>query len=558
VLPLIPKHHVRVDSPSLVFRNGHVFDGHRHRPGHGAAVAGDRLVAVVPEADLDMYVGPHTETVDLAGGLLLPGFQDAHAHPVQAGVERLRCDLTTANTREEYLDLVRGYAQAQPERPWLLGGGWAMPVFGTVGPRAADLDAIVPERPVFLANRDHHGAWVNTAALRLAGIHRNTPDPVDGRIERDASGDPTGTLHEGAMALVQRHVPPTTDDEQDRALTVAQRYLHTLGVTAWQDAILGAYGGNADPASTYLRAAERDVLTARVRGALWWDRNAGLEQIGDLVERRATYTCGRLNAGTVKVMQDGIVENWTAGMSRPYLDGRGGRTVNAGLSFVDPELLRHAVARLDRAGFQVHVHAIGDRAVTETLDAFAAARSANGPSLNRHHVAHVQVVAPADRRRFAELDVTANIQALWAVNDEAMTELTLPYLDEELSGWQYPFGSLVRAGARLAAGSDWPVSTPDPLQAIHVAVNRAEASAGALVEPLLPDEALSVEQAFAAYTSGSAFVNHLDETGVLAPGMLADLTVLDRDPFDEDPAAICDGTVRATYVDGRLVHQASA
>lgn len=557
MLRLIPKHHVRVDTPSLVFRNGHVFDGHRHRPGHGVAVTGGRVAAVVPEAALDGFVGPRTQVVDLAGGLLLPGFQDAHAHPVQAGVERLRCDLTTAGTREEYLDVVRGYAQAHPERPWLLGGGWAMPVFGTVGPQAIDLDTVVSERPVFLANRDHHGAWVNTAALRVAGIDRDTPDPADGRIERDASGYPTGTLHEGAMALVQRHVPPTTDEEHDRALAVAQQYLHSLGVTAWQDAILGAYGGNADPASTYLRAAQREVLTARVRGALWWDRGAGLEQIDDLVERRATFTHGRLNAGTVKVMQDGIVENGTAAMSRPYLDGQGGCTDNAGLSFVDPQLLCRAVTRLDREGFQVHVHAIGDRAVTETLDAFATARLANGHSANRHHVAHLQVVAPADRPRLADLDVTANMQALWAVNDEAMTELTLPYLDEELAGWQYPFGSLVRAGARLAAGSDWPVSTPDPLQAIHVAVNRTMAVGGSAAEPLLPDEALSLEQAFAAYTSGSAFVNHLDDTGVLASGMRADLTVLDRDPFGEDPAEIGSCTVRATYVDGRLVHRVS-
>ena len=356
------------------------------------------------------------------------------------------------------------------------------------------------------------------------------------------------------VALVERHVPPTTDDEQDRALVVAQEYLHSLGVTAWQDAILGAYGGNADPSSTYLRAAQRGVLTARVRGALWWERDAGLEQVEDLVERRAAYTHGRLNAGTVKVMQDGIVENWTAGMSRPYLDGHGGSTGNVGLSFVDPEVLRRAVTRLDQEGFQVHVHAIGDRAVTETLDAFGAARSANGRSANRHHVAHLQVVAPADRRRFADLDVTANMQALWAVNDDAMTELTLPYLDENLAGWQYPFGSIARAGGRLAAGSDWPVSTPDPLQAIHVAVNRTSIDAPA--EPLLPDEALTLEQAFAAYTSGSAFVNHLDDTGVLAPGMRADLAVLDRDPFGEDPAGIGSCGVRATYVDGRPVHQA--
>jgi predicted amidohydrolase YtcJ len=429
-----------------------------------------------------------------------------------------------------------------------------MPAFGPAGPEAADLDRVVGDRPVFLANRDHHGAWVSTAALRRAGIHRGTPDPADGRIARDHRGEPTGTLHEGAMALVERFVPPTTDDEHDAGLRVAQAYLHSLGVTAWQDAILGDYAGNADPSGAYVRAVERGTLTARVRGALWWDRARGLEQVAGLVERRTSLTRGRLDAGTVKIMQDGVVESYTAAMSRPYRDGRGGGTANAGLSFVDPQLLRAAVTRLDAEGFQVHVHAIGDRAVREALDAFAAARAENGASRNRHHVAHLQVVAPADRPRFAELDVTANIQALWAVNDDAMTDMTLPFLDEELASWQYPFGSLARAGARLAAGSDWPVSTPDPLAAIHVAVNRVDREVAAA--PFLPGERLDMERAFAAYTSGSAHVNHVDDVGVLAPGTLADLAVLDRDPFlrePSDPDGLAAARVVATYVDGARV-----
>jgi predicted amidohydrolase YtcJ len=538
----------------LVFRNGHVFDGRTYLRGHGLAVADGRVVAVVPEADLGAYAAPGAEVVDLAGGVVHPGFQDAHVHPVQGGVERLRCDLSGLSTPGEYLAAVKAYVAAHPDRAWVLGGGWAMPAFGPTGPRAADLDAVVGDRPVFLPNRDHHGAWVSSAALRVAGVDRSTPDPADGRIERDAAGEPTGTLHEGAMALVQAHVPATSDEEHDAGLHVAQEYLHSLGVTAWQDAILGVYAGTGDPASAYLRAVHAGTLTARVRGALWWERDAGLEQVERLVERRATYTVGRLDAGSVKVMQDGVVENYTAGLSTPYRDGCGGHTHNSGLSFVAPQLLRDAVTRLDAEGFQVHVHAIGDRAVSEALDAFAAARAANGRSRGRHHVAHLQVVAPADRRRFAELDVTANLQALWAVNDEAMTEMTLPFLDEELAGWQYPFGSLARAGVRLAMGSDWPVSTPDPLAALHVAVNRVDPDEPGA--PFLPGEALGVEQAWAAYTSGSAHVNHLDDTGVLAPGLAADLAVLDRDPFAGDPAGIGSTRVVATYVEGQAVYRA--
>ncbi len=539
---------------TLLLRNGHLFDGHHHRPGHGLAVADDRVLAVLPEADLAELDRPGVEVVDLAGGLVLPGFQDAHVHPVQGGVERLRCDLSDLATRDEYLAAVRSYAAAHPDRPWVLGGGWSMPAFGPGGPRAADLDVVVGDRPVFLPNRDHHGAWVSSAALRLAGLDAHTPDPADGRIERNPDGSPSGTLHEGAMGLVQRHVPPTMDEEYDAGLLGAQEYLHSLGVTAWQDAILGVYAGHGDAASAYLRAVQADRLTARVRGALWWERDAGLEQVERLLERRTAYTVGRLDAGSVKVMQDGVVENYTAALSVPYRDGCGGHTHNTGLSFVDPGLLRDAVTRLDAEGFQVHVHAIGDRAVREALDGFEAARATNGPSRGRHHIAHLQLVAPADRVRFAELDVAANMQALWAVDDETMSEMTLPFLDEELAGWQYPFASLARAGARLAAGSDWPVSTPDPLAALHVAVNRVDPDQPG--EPFLPREALGVEQAFAAYTSGSAYVNHLDRTGVLAPGRLADLAVLDRDPFAGDPAGIGATRVVATYVDGHAVYRA--
>ena len=545
----------------LVLRGGAAFDGHTYRPGHGVVVAGGRVRAVAADADLASYVatGERVEEVDLAGGLVLPGFQDAHVHPVQGGLLRLRCDLAELETREDYLEAVASYAAAHPELEWVIGGGWTMSVFGTAGPRADDLSAMVPDRPVVLVNRDHHGTWVNRRALERAGIDRHTPDPPDGRIERDADGEPTGMLHEGAMHLVDHLVPPISQDDLYAGLLEAQSYLHGFGVTAWQDAILGEYAGGADASPAYLRAVEAGTLTARVRGALWWRRDLGEEQVDDLIERRERYTRGRLVAGSVKIMQDGIAENFTAGMTTPYLDACGHATDNLGLSFVDAVALQRHVTRLDAEGFQVHVHAIGDRAAREALDAFAAACAANGPAAserNRHHIAHLQVVHPGDVPRFAALGVTANIQALWAHYDDQMVEMTIPYLGEERSTWQYPFGDLARAGAHLAAGSDWPVTTPDPLAAIHVAVNRwaygEEGRAGS--EPFLPEQALTLEQAFAASTSGSARTNHLDETGTLAPDALADLAVLDRDPFAGDPAEIGATRVRATYVDGERVH----
>src|SRR4051812_12937391 len=217
-----------------VFVNGHVFDGHRYLAGHGVLVSGAEVLAVEPEQELRAGAVRGDEVVDLGGGVVLPGFQDAHVHPVQAGVERLRCDLSALETPGEYAGAVRDYLAAHPDRPWVLGGGWAMPAFGPAGPRAEDLDRVVGDRPVFLSNRDHHGAWVSSAALRLAGVDRSTPAPPDGRIERDARGEPTGMLHEGAMVLLERVVPATSDPELDAALQDAQAYLLSVGVTAWQ------------------------------------------------------------------------------------------------------------------------------------------------------------------------------------------------------------------------------------------------------------------------------------------------------------------------------------
>ncbi|RYP82166.1 amidohydrolase [Nocardioides guangzhouensis] len=542
---------------TLVFRNGSVFDGGRHRPGQAVVVAGDRVAAVLPEADL---VGSGLDLrdareIDLAGGLVAPGFVDAHVHPVQGGLERIRCDLSEVHTREDYLRVVGEYAAAHPELPWITGGGWAMAAFPGGTPTAADLDAVVPDRPVFLPNRDHHGAWVNSRAMEIAGIGPDSPDPAHGRFERDADGRPNGTLHEGAMAVVSRHCPPTAEDEYYRGLLEGQRYLHSLGVTAWQDAILGAYAGADDASGVYLRAVEAGELTGTVVGALWWDRERGEEQVAELVERRRRYTRGRLRATSVKIMQDGVAENGTAAMSTPYLDPCGHPTHNAGHSFVDPGLLRSAVARLDAEGFQVHVHAIGDRAVREALDAFDGLDRARDL---RHHIAHLQLVHPDDVGRFASLGVTANMQALWACLDEQMVELTLPVLGEERARWQYPFGDLARAGASLACGSDWPVSTPDPLAAIHVAVNRTEHGATGPVgtEPFLPEQALTLEQAFAAYTAGSSWVNHRDDAGVLREGAVADLAVLDRDPFTGPAGEIGAARVVSTWVDGIAVHEA--
>lgn len=311
-----------------------------------------------------------------------------------------------------------------------------------------------------------------------------------------------------------------------------------------------------DPADAYMSAARDGSLTARVVGALWWDRERGAEQIPELVERRRELSHGRFRAGSVKIMQDGVAETGTAALLGPYLDACGCATANTGTSFVDPVQLRSYVTELDALGFQAHFHALGDRAVREALDAVQAAREKNGRRDTRPHLAHLQIVHPDDIGRFRALGATANIQPLWASHEPQMDDLTIPFLGAERAGRQYPFAALLGAGATVAAGSDWPVSSPDPMQGIHTAVNRI--APGEKGPVFLPAQRIGLNAAFAAYTSGTAYVNHLDDTGSIRAGALADLAVLDRDPYAGPPEDIGATRVLATYVGGRRVHEATS
>jgi predicted amidohydrolase YtcJ len=541
-----------------VFVGGTVFTADVIRSTASAvAVRGGRIIAVGHEEIRDL-VGPKTDVVDLTGRMLVPGFQDAHVHPVWGGLDMLRCDLGDLLKRADYLAKIGEYAAANPELEWVLGGGWSMSGFPGGTPLASDLDTVVPDRPAFLPNRDGHGAWVNSRALELAGITKDTPDPADGRIERDANGEPSGTLHEGAMTLVNHLLPRTDDAMLVEALKVGQSYLHSYGITGWQDAIVGFYGDAGDSGPAYRTASEQGLLTGRVVGAIWWDRTRGVEQIPDLVAKREAYSYGGFRATSIKIMQDGVAENFTAAMIDPYLDEHGHPTINDGMSFVDPEVLAEAAPALDALGFQLHFHAIGDRAVRESLDAVEAAIKANGRNDHRHHIAHIQVIHPEDIPRFRELGVTANMQSLWAALEPQMVELTLPFLGEPRSSWQYPFGDLLRSGATLAAGSDWSVSTPDPMAAIHVAVNRKSAPAHSEgdYEAFLPEQSIDLGTSVTAYTAGSAYLNHLDDTGTVRVGALADLAVLDRDPFTHPSDEIGETKTLQTFVGGKRVYAA--
>ncbi|MFD5863647.1 amidohydrolase [Agromyces sp. NPDC127015] len=547
----------------VLFTGGAVFTG-TGEPlhGHAVAVTGGRIAAIVPENEASALVGEGTRVVELGGALLSPGFQDAHIHPVGGGVELLQCNLTEAESADEAVATIAAYAAANPDEPWILGGGWSMDHFPGGAPLRGLLDAIVPDRPVLLVSRDHHSAWANTVAMRLAGIDAETADPVDGRVERENDGHPAGTFHEGAADLFSDVRPGTDPELVYRGLLRAQDELIALGITGWQDALIGTMSGVPDALDAYLRAIDEGTLKVHVVGAQWWERSRGIEQVDEMIrlreEIRARGHEERFSLATTKIMVDGVAENQTAAMLTPYRDGHGHDTHNHGLSFVDPELLAEAVTALDAAGQQVHFHALGDRAVREALDAVAAAREANGPSDGRHHLAHLQIVAEAETARFAELDAIANIQALWATHEDQIDELTLPFLQDGQEARQYPFGELVARGARLAGGSDWPVSTADPMAEIHIAVTRV--TPGVDAEPLGgAHQRLDLATALAAYTSGTAYVNHRDhDTGHIREGYLANLVVLEPDPFTVPADDLHRTTVASTWIEGEPVYSRQA
>jgi predicted amidohydrolase YtcJ len=541
----------------LVLRGGAVHTVDEGLPkAEGIAVRRGRIVAVGGNAEIDRHVGTQTRVVELRGRTVLPGFQDAHIHPPESGVDELRCDLRESPGDLPYgvdglVRLIRAYATDHPDAAWIIGSGWFLGSIPGGTPHRRDLDLAVGDRPAFFPNRDGHSAWVSSKALELAGITADTPDPVGGRIERDPDGTPSGSLHEGAMDLVERLIPPNTPAEVEAGLVRAQAELHALGITAWQDAIVHPLEQAA-----YLALAGRGQLTARVVGSLWWERDWDERGIDELIEQRAAGQVGRYRATSVKIMVDGVLETFTGALLEPYLPADGGAADRTGILFVEPGRLRRVTELLDAAGFQVHFHAIGDRAVREALDAVEVARLANGPTDGRHHIAHIQLIHPADVGRFAQLDVVANAQPFWAAHDPQMDDMTIPFLGPERTAQQYPFKSLLRSGARLAMGSDWAVSTANPLSEMEIAVNRVHGSAELTYPVFLPDERLSLDEAVHAFTMGSAYVNHHDdETGSLTVGKLADLVVLDRDLFDRGAGEIGDARVVATFIEGEPVYE---
>lgn len=545
------------ESADLVIIGGRVFDGAVLTESTAVAIAGDRIVRIGADDAVSALVGAGTRVIDASGGLIHPGFVDAHVHAAFAGVERLSLDLTPARTADETLALIRE-AAARHDGEWLTGGGWDHALFPS--PTREQLDALVPDRPVALSDAGHHTLWVNSKALEAAGITRDTPQPQGGEIHLDEFGEPTGYLNETAAELVGRVIPPATGDVVYAGLLNAQDHLWSLGVVGWHEAILGEYNGKADCTAAYLRAIADGSLKSETSGALWIAPGLRQEDVPALVERFVELRERNARAGfatsTAKAMIDGVPHGRTAALLEPYCDHSDGF---AGTLHFDEPAIRDLVVQLDAAGFALHLHIMGDRGIRVALDAIEEARVANGPG-PRHHIAHLSMVQPEDAKRFGPLGLTANIQGLWASPDPFVVGM----IGEERMLRGYPFRTMADAGADLAMGSDWPVSPADPWLAIHVTVNRwaplppgvdEPSSAGA--EPASLDaehQSLTLLQALSAYTSGSASLV-LDRPGRVRVGDRADLAVATANPFALPPAAIVSVRTAVTVVGGEIVFE---
>ncbi|RCK81392.1 MAG: Exoenzymes regulatory protein AepA precursor [Candidatus Ozemobacter sibiricus] len=482
---------------------------------------------------------PGAEVIDLHGGSLLPGFQDAHLHPFIGAVDLLECRLAPTDGPDRAPAVVAAWAAAHPAAAFIRGSGWGYGAFPPSGPHRRWLDAVVPDRPVFLKAIDGHSAWVNTAALRLAGITRETVAPAGGVIERDpVDGEPTGVLREWpAMLLVADRFPPPTFDEM---LTAGRQFLERAaraGLTALHD----AQGKDPHP-ELWLALEARDELTVRVTASRRLHQKKGAEQLEELLAAVGRWRSRLFRFTSAKVFIDGVVEGNTAFLLAPYADRPGYR----GEPMWDsPDRLARLTAALGRAGLPIHVHAVGDGAVRFALDAIEAARALGAPAELRHQITHADLIDPADLPRFAALQVIANLQPAWFCRDRSYATITLPALGPERAGRLYPLASLLRHGTRVACSSDWPFSgdtvTFDPLEAIRTAVTRRAAGQPPGTE-LAPTEAVDLATMLDLYTLGSAYANQREtDTGSLEVGKLADLVAFDHDltalPIDELPQA---------------------
>lgn len=531
----------------LIITNGRVFTSRDAPLAEAVAVRGNKILRVGTNREIKRLRRPHTVTIDAHGGSVLPGFIDGHAHLLAGGLARSHLDLSGLHSVDAIQSAIRAYAAAHPDDAWIRGRGWTYEAFPGGLPTRQQLDAIVPDRPAFFVAFDGHTAWVNTKALQLAGITRHTPDPAGGTIVRHpVSGQPTGALEESAIALVRSLLPEPGPAARLDALREAIAVAHAHGVTSVQTA-----GGSVEDLELLDRLRDAGELDLRVYAALSLDESAREPDLDRLDAVRTRFPDDPLlKAGAIKIMLDGVVETHTAALLQPYADRR-----TTGTLRYDPDRLTRLVTDLDRRGWQLLIHAIGDRAVRVALDALETARAINPtpPRGRRHRLEHVETIDPADIRRFASLGVLVSQQPLHASPGPGELDVWLERLgrDRARRGWLWQ--TLASEGARVLFGSDWPVVTIDPLPALHVATTRTSLS-GEPEGGYLPEERMPLADAIHAYTAAGAYASFDDQRkGTLEPGMLADIVILTSDIF-ADGARLQDARVAMTIFDGRVVY----
>ncbi len=530
----------------LVLRNGAIYTMDAARSWASAiAIRGGAIVYAGADAAAEKWIGPQTRVIDLQGKMVLPGFHDSHVHPVSGGIELGQCNLNGSTTAVEVFQKIRDYAAANPDKKWIVGGGWDLPIFPNANPHKKQLDELVPDRPAYLVAADGHSAWVNSRALEIAGITKDTPDLAEGRIERDPkTGEPSGTLRELATDLVSKHLPELIAEDYlqgaRRGLELANRF----GITSLQEA-----SATDKILEAYAELDRRGELTARVVAAMYVDPAKGEAQVDSLITKRRRHQSKHLRANAVKIFADGVIESQTAALLEPYLDKPGDR----GIANLEPGYFNTLVTRLDREGFQVHVHAIGDRGIRYALDAFEHAQKVNGKRDSRHLMAHLELIDPQDISRFRQLGVIANFQSLWAYADEYIVKLTEPKLGPQRSRWLYPIASVAKTGALLVGGSDWSVSSMNPLDAMQVAFTRQRLEGGN-GKAWIPEELVDLQTMLTAYTIAGAYANFQeDKIGSLEVGKAADLIVLDRNIFECGTQDVHRATVLLTLLEGKEV-----
>lgn len=515
---------------------------------HAMAVSKGNIVFVGDDAGARAYVGPATEKIELHGEMILPGFHDSHVHPVESGIELSHCRLDDAAVAADILKRIAAYTKENPSSKWILGGGWSLPLFPDANPKKEDLDAIVSDRPAFFASQDAHSAWVNSAALKLAKIDRNTPDPPLGRIERNANGEPSGTLRESAVEMVSNLLPKHTESECLDGLRRALQMANGFGITSMQDAHC-----SEEFLQAYSDLANKGALTARIVAALYVDPQKDAGQVADLIQLRQKYLSSMVRPTSAKIFADGVIESHTAALMEPYSD----KKESIGILNFAPDQMKSIVAALDKAGFQIHVHAIGDRAVNEALNALEFAKTENGVNDSRHHIAHLELVQATDIPRFRKLNIVANFQPFWAYRDPYITQCTEPLLGAQRTARLYQIGSMFKTGAVVAAGSDWSVTTLNPLDAMQVAVTRMGLN-DTTGPAWLAEERVTLPEIISAYTINGAYVNHQEKvTGSLEAGKAADFVVLDKNLFTIALQDIHKTKVLMTYLNGRPVFKAA-